>query len=81
MDLDPTNSPGLCPGRVRSSGAKLQSKPTQTAISAISEQFFETSARGGCQGAPGHGHRGLFESRGHLFFGAIFGTFLTQIWC
>ena len=37
--------------------------------------LFEKCAReGGCQGAPGHGHRDLFESRGHLFLGAIFGT-------
>jgi hypothetical protein len=37
--------------------------------------LFEKCAReGGCQGASGHGHNQLFETRGHLFLGAIFGT-------
>ena len=37
--------------------------------------LFEKCAReGGCQGAPGHGHRDSFESRRHPFLGAIFGT-------
>ena len=33
---------------------------------------WEVRTRGGCQGASGHGHRVLFESRGHPFFEAIF---------
>ena len=37
--------------------------------------LFEKCAReGGCQGAPGHGHRDSFELRRHPFLGAIFGT-------
>ena len=34
---------------------------------------------GGCQGAPGQGHRVLFESRGSPFFESFFGAlFFTQ---
>ena len=36
--------------------------------------FAKCAREGGCQGASGHGHSHLFETRGHLFFGAIFGT-------
>ena len=44
--------------------------------------LFEKCAReGGCQGAPGHGHSHLFETRGHLFLKRFSEGFFPRTWC
>ena len=69
------NLPGLCPERVRS----LEQLLLFLAQTVVSCSEILGAREGGCQGAPGQGHRVLFESRGSLFFESFFGAhFFTQ---
>jgi len=59
-----TNSPGLSPERVRS----LEQLLFAVSCSESCFLFEQSLIVAGCQGAPGQGHRVLFESRGLPFF-------------
>ena len=64
------NSPGLSPERVRS----LEQLLLFLAQTGVSCSEILGAREGGCQGAPGQGHRDLFESRGSLFFESFVGA-------